>query len=106
MLNLRLCSSANLFTGLHHFLERVQRRSNQEIVITISENSHKHIVDPATSHIPSELDKEIIGIKAIEDTRQDSPLSNTILNRENTGKVSVPSYIGKLVHVDEQQESH
>ena len=78
----------------------------EKIVITITEDASKDTSQPATRAIPSENGEKIICVKTIQDSRENCTLSNSVFNGENVRKRPIPSYIGKLIHVDEEQESH
>ena len=98
--------SSVVLTSSEHLLERIKRWSPDEIIITITKNSSKDISNPTARSIYSKNGKEIAGIKTIENSRQNCSLSYAIPDWKNVRKVPIPIDICKLVHVNEEQESH
>ena len=65
----------------------------------------KVVVYPTTSGLLSEDLEEIIYIIAVEDSRRNCALTNSVGEAESGGEHSVPSDIGKLESVDDDQDS-
>ena len=63
------------------------------------------VVYPTTSGFPSKDLEKVINIKTVEDSRKDCPLTNPIRKTEGRGEHSIPSYISKLEHINEDQNS-
>ena len=94
------------FTSFQHILQRVYRWGQDQIIITITINSSKDTSDPASRSISSENGKEIVCIKTIKYSREDRALSYAVSDGKDVRKVPIPINITKLVHVNEEQESH
>ena len=59
------------------------------------------VVDPRTSRFTS----EIVHVKTVKDSAENRPLSNTVTHSEDVGEHSITSNIGKLKHVDDDEDS-
>ena len=62
------------------------------------------IIDPTTSGSFAEKVEEIVHIKAIQNTRENLALADSVAETENRGKEAIPSDISKLELVDDDKE--
>ena len=93
------------FTGFYHLLKSFQRRSQEQGIIRITQDSEKGAFNPTTAFVLLEDGEEIIDIKTVGKSRQDCALADTISHAKNGGKTVVPVDVGVLVDVDENEES-
>ena len=63
------------------------------------------VIDPTAIGLPSEEDKKFVDIKTVENSRKNLALANTVGKFEEGREAIVPSDIGKLKGVDEDEES-
>ena len=93
------------FAYLEHVLKSILSRSKKKAVIAITSDTKKGALDPSTTATITEKAKESIHIKTVQKSRQDCTLANSIPHVEVARELAVPTDIGKLVDVDEDQES-
>ena len=94
-----------ILTYNEHLLEGMQTGSKNEVVIRVAKNSKEISIDPASKLTSPENLKKIIHINTVENSTEDSPLSNSIPHGEDVGEGSSPSNISILIDVDEDQQS-
>ena len=63
------------------------------------------VVDPTTSHFTPEETEEIVHVKTVKDSAENRPLSNTVTHSEDVGEHSIPSDVGELKHVNDDEDS-
>ena len=83
---LQIVFTGIFFTYFDHLLKRVQGRSNQKIVIAVSENPHEDVVDPTASPVSPEEGKKIICIETVQYSRKYCPLPDAVLDTEEFRK--------------------
>ena len=65
----------------------------------------KVVINPTAIGLPSEEDKKFVDIETIKDSRKNLTLTNPVGKFEAGGETTVPSDIGELKGIDEDEES-
>ena len=61
---------------------------------------------PTASSFASEKPEEIVHVKTVQNSTQNSSLANTVTKTEDIGRRAIPSNISYLVYVDEYQNPY
>ena len=91
-------------TNVKHLLKSFWIWSKKEAVIAVSSDAKEDTVYPATISTSSQELKESIHIKTVEKSREDRTLTDAISQAEDAGVLAIPTNIGELINVDEDQE--
>ena len=94
------------FTNVEHFLKSSQTWSKKEAVIAVTSDAKEDTIYPAAVATSSQELKESIHVKTVEKSWKDRTLTDAIGQAEDAGVVAIPTNIGKLIDVDENQESN
>ena len=65
----------------------------------------KVVVDPTSSCSPSKDVEKMVDIKTIQDSRKNLALANAIAESEDGREETIPSNVGKLKLIDNDEES-
>ena len=93
-----------LFAGVEHLLERIKRWSHQQIIITVTTNSHVITVYPTSRSSLFQKLEEPRTIAAIKNGTEDHTLLTTIGYGKMIRELVVPPHIDALEDVHEEEE--
>ena len=93
-----------VFNRLHHFSQSIKGGGQHPVVVAVAEHAVVVVIHPATSRFLPEDLEHIVHIKTVEDSAKYRSLTDAIAEGEDTGVAAVPTNIGILEDVDDDED--